>query len=84
MLQTFEKFKKFKNKMKLSRLYNNKGKLLDKKGYIKNNNIFDYFGVEYPAGVTDSGKIYATDVKIDGQIINTEGNPILGLFIDDY
>jgi hypothetical protein len=67
-----KKYKRFnEEKILLSKLITNEGKIINKKGYaIEGIGIFDNEGNEYIAGYTSKQELYASNVDENNFVLN--------------
>lgn len=70
-----KKYKRFnEEKILLSKLITNEGKIINKKGYaIEGIGIFDNEGNEYIGGYTYRGELYASNVDEYNYVLNFNG-----------
>jgi len=71
---SYDKFAYYDERVKMVRLINNEGEILDKEGYsVEGGGIFDEEAEEYIAGYTEDGEMHASVVDWDDTVLNFEG-----------
>ena len=71
---SLNKFAYYKDRVKMVKLINNEGEILDKEGYsVEGAGIFDLEGEEYIAGYTEDGEMHASVVDVDDTVLNLDG-----------
>lgn len=69
----YDKFAYYKDRVKMVKLINNEGEIIEKEGYsVEGSGIFDLEGEEYIAGYTEDGEMHASNVDVDDTVLNLD------------